>query len=544
MPDNDNQILLAGNDLAKAVKSAIAKELKLADNMDAPGGTAAADWELVSSNKLDEKKLIAIYTEVSGIPALDEQETRDLIPFPDVSYDFLNSQDCLPVTWTDDTIVIAITSPYPAANLRHLWQSIYNCKATFLIARRAFIERFITSLYDKQDENEGNLFDSDSEQALRDLAKEAPIVRLVSDIFNRAQEMGASDIHIEPTETEVAVRFRIDGLLQTVLRPAKSQYAAIASRIKLLAGMNIAERRLPQDGRIELNTPGNPLDIRVSTVPCMHGESIVLRLLQKDQGVFDLDKVGLLDDTRKELESLFNMPHGMILVVGPTGSGKSTTLYCIMRILNADYRKIITIEDPVEYQLDGLTQIHVKASIGLTFANGLRAIVRQDPDVILVGEIRDRETAEIAIQAALTGHLVLSTLHTNDAAGAISRLIEMGVDAFLISSALLGVASQRLVRRICPECKGTGRQAEDPSKRCRNCRGTGYKGRIAIFELMIINDELRHAINQHEDTTVITNIAKKHGMRTLKEDGDLKVKLKLTTDSEVTRVCKLDIAAV
>ncbi|MBR4417866.1 MAG: Flp pilus assembly complex ATPase component TadA, partial [Victivallales bacterium] len=466
MPDNDNQILLAGNELAKAVKSAIAQELKLADNIDAPGGTAAEDWELVSSNKLDEKKLIAIYSKVSGIPALDEQETRDLIPFPDVSYDFLNSQDCLPITWTDDTAVIAITSPYPAANLRHLWQSIYNSKATFLIARRAYIERFITSLYDKQDENEGNLFDSDSEQALRDLAKEAPIVRLVSDIFNRAQEMGASDIHIEPTETEVAVRFRIDGLLQTVLRPPKNQYAAITSRIKLLAGMNIAERRLPQDGRIELNTPGNPLDIRVSTVPCMHGESIVLRLLQKDQGVFDLDKVGLLDDTRKELESLFNMPHGMILVVGPTGSGKSTTLYCIMRILNADYRKIITIEDPVEYQLDGLTQIHVKASIGLTFANGLRAIVRQDPDVILVGEIRDRETAEIAIQAALTGHLVLSTLHTNDAAGAISRLIEMGVDAFLISSALLGVASQRLVRRICPECKGTGRQADDPSKRC------------------------------------------------------------------------------
>ena len=344
MPDNDIQTQLVGNDLAKAIKSAIAAELKLADNMDAPGGTPELDWELVSNNKLDEKKLIAIYSQVSGIPILDEQETRDIIAFPDVSYDFLNSQSCLPVSWTDDNAVIAIISPYPAANLQHLWESIYNIKPSFLIARRAFIERFITSLYDKQDENEGNIFDSDSEQALRDLAKEAPIVRLVSDIFNRAQELGASDIHIEPTETEVAVRFRIDGLLQTVLRPPKNQYAAIASRIKLLAGMNIAERRLPQDGRIELNTPGNPLDIRVSTVPCMHGESIVLRLLQKDQGVFDLDKVGLLDDTRKELETLFNMPHGMILVVGPTGSGKSTTLYCIMRILNADYRKIITID--------------------------------------------------------------------------------------------------------------------------------------------------------------------------------------------------------
>ena len=230
--------------------------------------------------------------------------------------------------------------------------------------------------------------------------------------------------------------------------------------------------------------------------------------------------------------------------MGPTGSGKTTTLYCIMGILNAEYRKIITIEDPVEYQLEGLTQIHVRANIGLTFASGLRAIVRQDPDVILVGEIRDRETAEIAIHAALTGHLVLSTLHTNDAAGAVSRLMEMGVEGFLISSSLLGVASQRLVRRICTECGGTGRQKDDPSRRCRHCLGTGYRGRIAIFELMEINDDLRKAINEHLDTTEITQIARRHGMRTLKEDGDLKVSMGLTTESEVTRVCKLDVGAM
>lgn len=504
-------------------------------------GNANADWELVANNKLEEQKLLKIYSEASNIPVLDEQDVKDFTAFPDVTYDFLSSQACIPIVWTDTKAVVAIIAPYEAGNLEHLWKSIYGIKPEFTLARRAFVERFITALYDNPDELENNIFDSDSEQTLRDLAREAPIVRLVSDIFSRAQEMGASDIHVEPTETEVAVRFRIDGLLQTVLRPPKNQYAAIASRIKLLAGMNIAERRLPQDGRIELTSSMNPLDIRVSTVPCMHGESIVLRLLQKDQAVFDLDKVGLLEDTRKDLESLFNMPHGMILVVGPTGSGKTTTLYCIMRILNADYRKIITIEDPVEYQLDGLTQIQVKASIGLTFASGLRAIVRQDPDVILVGEIRDRETAEIAIHAALTGHLVLSTLHTNDAAGAVARLIEMGVESFLISSSLLGVASQRLVRRICQECNGTGRMKDDSERRCRNCLGSGYKGRIAIFELMLINDELRQAINQHADSTVITHIAKKHGMRSLKEDGDLKVQLKLTTESEVTRVCKLDI---
>jgi len=421
-----------------------------------------------------------------------------------------------------------------------LWRGLYDQEATFVIARHTYIERFVSSLYDRQ-ANEGDLGrDGDSEQALRDLAKEAPIVRLVNDMFTRALEMGTSDIHVEPAENEVLIRYRIDGLLQTVMRPPKNQYSAIASRIKLLAGMNIAERRLPQDGRIDL--PGTtPIDVRVSTVPCMHGESIVLRLLQKDTAIFDLDKVGLLPDNRAALESMFKMPHGMILVVGPTGSGKTTTLYCIMAVLNADFRKIITIEDPVEYQMEGLTQIHVKAQIGLTFASGLRAIVRQDPDVILVGEIRDRETAEIAIHAALTGHLVLSTLHTNDAAGAVTRLVEMGVEGFLISSSLLGIVSQRLVRRICPKCEGTGKSKDEPGKRCRNCMGSGYRGRIAIFELMQINDELRTAINAKKDTTELTAIARRHGMRTLREDGELKVQKKMTTESEVTRVCMLDL---
>ncbi|MBR4221591.1 MAG: type II/IV secretion system protein [Victivallales bacterium] len=503
-------------------------------------GTPDGDWALVTANKLDEKRLLELYSTVSGIEILDEDEPGDILVFPELTFDFLSSNNCLPLVWDSEKAVLAIANPYDAGRIAMLWKNMFFLDARFVLARRAYIERYISSLYDNAGADSENGKDSDSEQALRDLAREAPIVRLVNDIFNRAQEMFASDIHVEPAETEVLIRFRIDGLLQTVMRPPKSQYAAIASRIKLLAGMNIAERRLPQDGRIEL-AGATPIDVRVSTVPCMHGESIVLRLLQKDSAIFDLDKVGLLPDNRAALESMFNMPHGMILVVGPTGSGKTTTLYCIMAVLNADYRKIITIEDPVEYQMEGLTQIHVKSQIGLTFASGLRAIVRQDPDVILVGEIRDRETAEIAIHAALTGHLVLSTLHTNDAAGAVTRLVEMGVEGFLISSSLLGIVSQRLVRRICPKCGGTGKSVEEPGRRCRNCMGSGYRGRIAIFELMQINDELRAAINAHKDTTELTAIARRHGMRTLREDGDLKVAQHLTTESEVTRVCMLDL---
>ena len=540
-PGNRGKIpLVSATKMSELIREALAETLKTDQEELGNIGNADGDWALVTANKLDEKKLLELYAHASGIELLDEEEPGEILVFPELTYDFLSSNNCLPLVWDSDKVVLAVADPYSAGRIAMDWRNLFFQEARFVLARRAYIERYISSLYDNAGADSDSGKDSDSEQALRDLAREAPIVRLVNDIFNRAQEMFASDIHVEPAETEVLIRFRIDGLLQTVMRPPKSQYAAIASRIKLLAGMNIAERRLPQDGRIEL-AGVTPIDVRVSTVPCMHGESIVLRLLQKDSAIFDLDKVGLLPDNRASLESMFNMPHGMILVVGPTGSGKTTTLYCIMAVLNADYRKIITIEDPVEYQMEGLTQIHVKAQIGLTFASGLRAIVRQDPDVILVGEIRDRETAEIAIHAALTGHLVLSTLHTNDAAGAVTRLVEMGVEGFLISSSLLGIVSQRLVRRICPKCGGTGKSTEEAGRRCRNCMGSGYRGRIAIFELMQINDELRTAINNHKDSTELTAIARKHGMRTLREDGDLKVAQHLTTESEVTRVCMLDL---
>ncbi|MEI8078247.1 MAG: ATPase, T2SS/T4P/T4SS family, partial [bacterium] len=427
----------------------------------APAPAAGPDeWALVHQGRLTEADLLRIYAVASGLKPLDEEQHHKPEPFLEAAFDFLSHWNCLPLNWDQHSILLAVTAPYRLGELAWQWQLFFGRHASFVLGRRSWIERQLAELYEKNLEAAGSSLDpgdNNSEQALRDLAREAPIVRLVNDMFSRAAEMGASDIHVEPSEGDLAVRYRIDGVLQTVLTPPKSHYAAISSRLKLLAGMNIAERRLPQDGRIDLQIGRNAIDVRVSTVPSMHGESIVLRLLQKDVSIFDLANLGMDATLRGPFEETVQMPHGMVLVVGPTGSGKTTTLYCVMKLLNHESSKIITLEDPVEYQMPGLTQIQVKAQIGLTFASGLRSIVRQDPDIILVGEIRDRETAEIAIHAALTGHLVLSTLHTNDAPGAISRLLDMGVEGFLISSSLLGVLSQRLVRRLCPDCHGTGR---------------------------------------------------------------------------------------
>ena len=544
-------ILLDGPELVQRIHAAVYRRIGQAGAEAELNGIAMGEWALMDQGRAEESDIVAVYSEVTGLQVVDEEELRELEVFPDVVFDFLAHFNCLPLSWDRTSVLLAVADPYAVGALALAWSAMFERDPAFVLARRTLIERHLAALYDTTPSDETDGIDWEgaaSEQALRDLAREAPIVRLVNDIFNRAQEMGASDIHVEPSEDELAIRLRIDGVLQTVLSPPMSQYPAIASRLKLLAGMNIAERRLPQDGRIDLQVGRSQLDVRVSTVPSMHGESIVLRLLQKDVTAFELGKVGLSADTQAEFERMINLPHGIMLVVGPTGSGKTTTLYCVMKILNSDTRKIITIEDPVEYQLPGLTQIQVRPQIGLTFANGLRSIVRQDPDVILVGEIRDRETAEIAIHAALTGHLVLSTLHTNDAAGAVSRLLDMGVESFLISSALLGVVSQRLVRRICPECQGKGSEADDSaadsrrSKRCRNCLGSGFRGRIGIFEMLVVNDDLRHAINARRDSTEIATIARRHGMRPLREDGELKVAAGVTGAAEVARVCQLDFA--
>ncbi|MCK5801362.1 MAG: type II/IV secretion system protein [Lentisphaeria bacterium] len=540
-----------GADLVEQVHTSLFATMGQSENVSELGGAAGAERALVADGRIDEEKLISAYTEVSGLPRIEDADLPALERHPEVTYDFLMHYGCLPLLWDTEQILIGVSAPYDLGRLALAWHEIFQRRAFFALVRASTISRHLTSLYDSSGEDVDPLaVDGDaSEETLRDLAREAPIVVLVNEMFNRAAEMGASDIHIEPGDEELAIRYRIDGVLQTVQTPPAAQYPAIASRVKLLAAMNIAERRLPQDGRIDMTIGQYQIDIRVSTVPSMHGESIVLRLLQKESEIFDLETVGMPEAMNTEFQRLFHMPHGMILVVGPTGSGKSTSLYCVMKMLNSDERKIITVEDPVEYQLSGLTQIQVRPSIGLTFANGLRSIVRQDPDIILVGEIRDGETAEIAIHAALTGHLVLSTLHTNDAAGAVSRLLEMGVESFLISSALLCVVSQRLVRRVCAECGGEGRipveddvpDTADATRRCRSCLGSGYRGRVGIFEMLLVDEDIRKAVNAHADSNEIARIARLNGMRFLREDGEDKVSKGITTAAEVARVCRLDV---
>jgi type II secretory ATPase GspE/PulE/Tfp pilus assembly ATPase PilB-like protein len=539
---SEKQVALGDAQLAKAVW----ERLKLP--MLEEGSTPRREWDLVNQGRLGEDDLLAAYAAVTGLEVLQEDELGELDPFPEVTYEFLTQWNAMPLGWDNESIQIAVSIPYSLGDLAVRWRAMFGQRVSFALLRRSAVDRLLTAVYETGAVEEESLLAlgaDASEEALRDMAREAPIVRLVNDIFNRAVEMGCSDIHVEPGEELVAVRYRVDGVLQTVQTPPISHYAAICSRIKLLGGMNIAERRLPQDGRIDLKIGRTEMDVRVSTVPTMHGESIVLRLLRKEAALFELDNLGLDAGNRQRFEPLITMPHGMILVVGPTGSGKTTTLYCVLQMLNSDTRKIITVEDPVEYQMAGVNQIQVRSQIGLTFSAGLRSIVRQDPDVILVGEIRDRETAEIAIHAALTGHLVLSTLHTNDAAGAISRLLEMGVESFLISSSLLGVLSQRLVRKVCPDCHGKGflNNVEVPEqhKRCRNCAGSGYRGRVGIFELLVVNEELRRAINAHLDTTEINTIARRHGMSSLRENGEEKVRQGVTDAAEIARVCQLDL---
>ncbi|MFN9298497.1 MAG: GspE/PulE family protein [Acidobacteriota bacterium] len=392
----------------------------------------------------------------------------------------------------------------------------------------------------------GNAEAGEDLEHLRDMASEAPVIRQVNTMIATAVEARASDIHIEPFEKEFRIRFRIDGVLQNQEPPPREMKAAIISRLKLMAKLNIAERRLPQDGRIKIKTLGREVDLRVSTLPTLYGESVVMRILDRSAtGFYDLRSLGFDDQMLSLMEHFTELPHGIFLVTGPTGSGKSTTLYSALKRANKSERKIITFEDPVEYQMDGINQIHVNPAIGLTFAAGLRHIVRQDPDVIMVGEIRDRETADIAIRAALTGHFVYSTLHTNDAPSAITRLTDMGVENYLLTSSIVAVLAQRLVRRICQQCKTRNGEAITPlgatvpvfrGAGCENCLGTGYHGRIAIFELMQLNEEIRRLIMRNDDASVLTEAARRNGMRNLREDGWEKVATGMTTPDEVIRV--------
>ncbi len=396
---------------------------------------------------------------------------------------------------------------------------------------------------------------------LLDMVNRPPVIRLVNDILFRALQLRASDIHVHPYEAKIQIRYRIDGILYDVLSLNRNVLPLIISRIKVMSGMDIAERRLPQDGRCSVRLGQREIDLRISTVPTSYGERSVLRLLDKSTALFGLNELGLWGDDLKKFDSLLTRSHGVIFVTGPTGSGKSTTLYACLNRINSAEKNVITIEDPIEYQLDGISQIQVASKKGMTFATSLRHVLRQDPDVIMIGEVRDIETARMAIQSSLTGHLVFSTLHTNDSAGAVSRLLDLGVEPYLVSSSLIAIIAQRLVRKVCPECK----IAAEPSPHelrelgiglsdslassgkffvgqgCEKCFQTGYRGRTGIYEMMLINEEIQNVIYKRETAGTIKKMALGAGMQTLRMDGARKVLAGVTTVSEVLRVTQADV---
>ena len=392
---------------------------------------------------------------------------------------------------------------------------------------------------------------------LLDSSDEAPIIRFVNGLLARACRERASDIHLEPFETELIVRYRIDGILYEVLRPPQKACPAIISRIKIMAGLNIAEKRLPQDGRFRVRVAGRDVDIRVSSLPTAFGERLVLRLLEKSSSVIQLEDIGLDSELKGQVTDLISQPHGIVLVTGPTGSGKTTTLYSALSYLNDQTKNIITVEDPIEYQLNGVGQIQVNSKIDLTFAAGLRSILRQDPDIIMVGEIRDSETAEIAVQSALTGHMVFSTLHTNDAASAVTRLLDMKIEPFLVSSAVIGILAQRLVRKLCPECRSRYEPSEEMIRHfdglisrqgnrhyyrgqgCSLCQNIGYRGRTGIYELLLITDEIRELLMAGADANRIRKAAIQAGMLSLRQDGLRKAEAGETSLEEVLRVTQV-----
>ena len=396
---------------------------------------------------------------------------------------------------------------------------------------------------DVMDEYEADLdltklmMDMPAVEDLLESADDAPVIRMINALLTQALREGASDIHIEPYEQVSVVRFRIDGTLRDIVRPRKAIHASLISRIKIMAQLDIAENRLPQDGRITLRIGGKPVDVRVSTLPTGHGERAVLRLLDKEAGKLDLQHLGMADATLKQFDNLIAQPHGIVLVTGPTGSGKTTTLYAAMSRLNSSTTNILTVEDPVEYELPGIGQTQVNPRIDMTFAKALRAILRQDPDVIMIGEIRDLETAQIAVQASLTGHLVLATLHTNDSAAAVTRLLDMGIEPFLLSSSLLGVVAQRLVRKLCPVCRHHDGH-EWHAVGCDKCGMTGYQGRVGVYELLLTNDQIRAQIHDQASEAQIRRTAQQNGMRTMREDGDRWLFDGTTTREELLRVTK------
>jgi len=549
------QILVeAGTISAESLEAALARQKSTGEKI----GEA-----LIAMGAASRHDVLAALALQCKLPFLWSEEIPSVLPVvKNLSPKYLRQYTVCPVALEESTVTLATADPTNVLVLDDLRQSL-GLQVKLCVATPSAISEAIERTYghgassalQKIVETIGR--EADAEVAedvtqLRDMAFEAPVVRLANLLIEEAVAAEASDIHVEPFEDTLRIRYRIDGVLYDQEAPPRRLQAALTSRIKLMAEMNIAERRLPQDGRIRVTLPNRRVDIRVSTVPIIHGESIVMRLLDRSSVFVPFDRLGFRPEMAQVFSRLIRRPHGILLVTGPTGSGKTTTLYAALDKINGPDKKIITVEDPVEYQLKGTNQIPVQPKIGLTFASGLRHIVRQDPDVIMVGEIRDGETADIAIQAALTGHLVLSTLHTNDAPGAVTRLQEMGAESYLIASVLEGVLAQRLVRRICSQCAVP--HEPDPADLlaigidepltvklvrgmgCAACRGTGYRGRVGIYEMFAIDEEVRSLIMKQVPAGELRRHATSSGMITLRADGWAKACEGLTTVDEILRV--------
>lgn len=513
---------------------------------------------LHSLARLSTEDIIQFYARVLDLEVMDLDQLA-LYPFAsEVSLKFSRHHAVLPLDAVENQIRLVTATPYDPYPIKAITMACEKTVSVYLalpdIINRALDianadEASISELSDQLEDDPTFVDESDIDR-LKGLASEAPIVRLVNVLVTQAMELRASDIHIEPFEKKLRIRYRIDGVLREVDSPPLHSTAAIISRIKIMAKLDIAERRLPQDGRIQMRLQGRQIDLRISTVPSLFGESVVMRILDKEQLNLSFDKLGFGESNTQRFKSMIHRPHGIVLVTGPTGSGKTTSLYTALASINLPDKKIMTIEDPIEYQLEGIMQMQAKPSIGLDFSDALRAIVRQDPDIIMIGEMRDYETASIAIQSALTGHLVFSTLHTNDAGSAITRLLDMGVDDYLITSTVAGVIAQRLVRTLCQTCRqqikplpeviselGLSKYSDAPvlfePVGCPDCNGIGYKGRTVILEQMDIDDRLRQGILAHADGTSLQALALSHGMSSMREDGIRKALLGITSLSEV-----------
>jgi general secretion pathway protein E len=528
------------------------------------------DEALLQQHILNEDELRQIQAHHLGLLYWKEipESAFDTTLMTQIPLAFARQHKLIPVRYEDGVVLVATSNPMDLQPLDDV-STILHAAVEPVISTEGEILSALNRLYDSGSQTAAQVIeDLDAEelgilahdlehtQDILDHDSEAPIIRLVNSILSQAVRDHASDIHFEPFERALKVRYRVDGVLHEVLSPPKRIQSAITSRLKIMADLNIAEKRLPQDGRITIRARNREVDIRVSVVPTAFGERLVLRLLDKSGTLFNLEDIGFSRDLFEMYNRLIHRSHGIILVTGPTGSGKTTTLYGTLQRINSPEVNIITVEDPIEYQLNGIGQIQVNPRIDLTFANGLRSILRQDPDIIMVGEIRDRETAEIAIQASLTGHLVFSTLHTNDAASAVTRLLDMGVEPFLISSSVLAMMAQRLVRLLCPACRvpvtpsvetlrDLGLSQEECQKQegqfygasgCDACRGTGYRGRTGIYELLPIDDTIRSLVMQQANANTIKAAALQRGMRTLLQDGARKILQGRTTPEEVLRV--------